>query len=153
MILSPLSLAHGPAIAGILGDEQCLGVPRPGPRESTALWLRRRLDDPFARTFVAATEEQGIFGVTALERIEALTAELTYWVAPGFRGRGLGAAAARATVEIAFDSLRLRLLDAWVAETNAGSRAILERLEFAHRPATVVSSGGATVLAYRRLSA
>jgi RimJ/RimL family protein N-acetyltransferase len=150
VILAPLSPAHESAIAAILSDEPSLGVPRPGPREAPGPWLRRRLQDRFTRTFVASTKELGIFGVTALERIEAGTAELTYWVAAGFRRRGLGTAAARATVELAFHSLSLRVLDAWVAETNAGSRAILERLGFVHRPATVVSGGGAAVLAYRR---
>jgi RimJ/RimL family protein N-acetyltransferase len=153
VILAPLSPAHESAIAAILSEEPRLGVPRPGPREPTALWLRRRLADPFARTFVASTEELGVFGVTALERIEAGTAELTYWVSSGFRGRGLGTAAARATVELAFDSLGLRTLDAWVAETNAGSRAILERLAFARRAVTVMSTGAADMLAYRRSAA
>ena len=58
------------------------------------------------------------------------TAEIGYWVAEPFWGRGIGTAAARFIADYAFRAYPLLRLEARVFEWNGASARVLERADF-----------------------
>jgi ribosomal-protein-alanine N-acetyltransferase len=55
---------------------------------------------------------------------------LGYWVDSGHNGRGLGTAAVREIVELAFGSLGLHRVEAATLQPNIGSQRVLDRNGF-----------------------
>jgi ribosomal-protein-alanine N-acetyltransferase len=66
------------------------------------------------------------------ETSRARSAELAYWLAPEYHGRGYGSDAAGRIVEYAFEDRNLRRLSAFPGSFNGGSIALLESLGFEH---------------------
>ncbi|MCI0437538.1 MAG: GNAT family N-acetyltransferase, partial [Chloroflexi bacterium] len=64
------------------------------------------------------------------DRISADVAEIDYAVAPGFRGRGLGAEALKRSGELAFDALGVERLRGVVVEDNTASVRVFEKLGY-----------------------
>jgi RimJ/RimL family protein N-acetyltransferase len=64
------------------------------------------------------------------------TAELDYWIAVPFWGRGIATAAVRLAVTLAFAGLRLQVVESVCLEENPASGRVLEKAGF-----TEVESG------------
>lgn len=71
-------------------------------------------------------------GVAGLNREDAETAELHYWIRSDHAGRGLTTEACRALVAWARDELGLTRLTLWAGTENATSRRVAEKLGFVH---------------------
>jgi RimJ/RimL family protein N-acetyltransferase len=106
-------------------------------REQCRAWL----DEQRARTSLArdgdvvtwAVERKGTFaglGVLFLRSAAHRQAEVGYVVAPAHQGRGVGAALARALVDLALDRLGAHRVAARVDVRNTASRRLLAGLGF-----------------------
>lgn len=84
--------------------------------------------DEDAVGLVSLTESQ--YGPDETSR--ARSAELAYWLAPEYHGRGYGSDAAARTVQYAFEDRNLRRVSARVGSFNEASAALLESLGFEH---------------------
>ncbi|MCC5894717.1 MAG: GNAT family N-acetyltransferase [Alkalibacterium sp.] len=58
------------------------------------------------------------------------SAEIGYWIAPEFQGKGIMTKAVKALLVYGFDYLKLNKLEVWAAAENKRSRSIPERLDF-----------------------
>ena len=78
-------------------------------------------------------------------------ADLGYWLVERARGKGIGVSAVRLLVEWGLRRPGIDALEAFVAEDNAASRRLLERLGFtaAGRRAHRVNELDAELLVYR----
>ena len=84
--------------------------------------------------FQACIEYQGkLVGVLGFVYLDAVNrrAEVGYWLAQAFQGRGIMTRACRRLVAFAFESLELNRVEIRVDVENRKSRAISERLGFA----------------------
>jgi RimJ/RimL family protein N-acetyltransferase len=72
----------------------------------------------------------GGVGMDRKQDVHQGTAEIGYWVAEPFWGRGIGTAAARFIADYAFRAYPLVRLEARVFEWNAASARVLERAQF-----------------------
>jgi RimJ/RimL family protein N-acetyltransferase len=82
-----------------------------------------------ALTLAATDRASGAFlGTTMLFGFEPSgRAEVGFWLGPGARGRGLGAATIALTLRWGFDELGLTLIEGLTARANAACRAAMER--------------------------
>jgi len=80
-----------------------------------------------AWTFAVEAADGGLIGTTRIELQSARRrcGELSYWIAPAYRGLGYGTMAVRMTCEVAGGQLGLVELEAFVKESNAASRKVL----------------------------
>jgi len=84
--------------------------------------------------FVFAEQSRALLGAITLSNVRrgvAETATLGYWIGQRHAGRGHGTAAVRATVDYAFDGLRLHRVEAACVPHNQASRRVLEKSGFA----------------------
>jgi ribosomal-protein-serine acetyltransferase len=95
-------------------------------------WIQRALasehDHEANGIWLSTGELAGTIGmtVTTLEN----RAEVGYWIAERYEGRGLVSRAAAAMIDLGFRELRLHRITLRAAVTNARSRAVAERLGF-----------------------
>ena len=83
--------------------------------------------------FVLVGKESGrVLGVAGLNREDAGTAELHYWIRTDHAGRGLVTEAGRALVAWARDDLGAGRLKLWAGRDNHASRRVAEKLGFVH---------------------
>ncbi|MGV9009062.1 GNAT family N-acetyltransferase [Brevundimonas sp.] len=84
--------------------------------------------------FVFAERDRQLLGAITLSNVRrgvAETATLGYWIGQRHAGRGFGTAAVRATLDYAFDELRLHRVEAACVPHNHASRRALEKSGFA----------------------
>ena len=94
--------------------------------------LGRRADQAgFAITDAASRR---LAGNIAAERISEHTAEVSYWVAPGFRGRGLASDALRSMNAWLAEHWQVHEVVLWTHADNIASRRTAERAGFRYRP-------------------
>lgn len=73
----------------------------------------------------------GLHGITRMLRAWRVDrAELGYWLAPPFHGRGLATEAGRAVLAFAFGPLGLHKVTVGCITDNVGSRRVIEKLGF-----------------------
>jgi RimJ/RimL family protein N-acetyltransferase len=136
-ILRPLSAAdldalvrhlNNPRIARWLSDR----VPHPYTREDGEKWLALRDTFPPLSNLAieCGGELAGGIGLKFGQDIERLGAEIGYWVAEPFWGKGIMTEALRAFVAHAFATFPLERISAKVFEGNAGSCRVLEKAGF-----------------------
>lgn len=58
------------------------------------------------------------------------SAEIGYWIAPDYQGKGIVTKAVKAILVYGFDYLKLNKLEIWAAADNKRSRKLPERLDF-----------------------
>ncbi|NGY03170.1 GNAT family N-acetyltransferase [Solimonas terrae] len=109
-------------------------VPYPYPADGAARWydgVRARQADGLARVF--AIQRHGQFsGVMSINGIaaESWSAELDYWVAFAFQGRGVATQAAALAMSFARESLGTRHLHSACLARNVASGRVLEKCGF-----------------------
>jgi len=89
-----------------------------------------------ALAYVALNEGQEIIGAVALTGLDHGNgrAQLTYWVGPQFRDRGVARAAARQALAFVFDREDIDVVDSCVESDNRASVRVLRSLGFHEEP-------------------
>ena len=75
-------------------------------------------------------EAVGGIGVSPLDDVKRRTAEIGYWLAEPFWGRGIATAAVRALVPVAFETTGIVRLEAGIFSDNPASMRVLEKCGF-----------------------
>ena len=119
--------------------ETC-GIPHPYPPDGGESFVQSCLADRDAGTHypLAVLLDGELVGIMNLNRIDRDrgTAELDYWIAVPFWGRGIATAAARLAMTLAFAGLRLQVVESVCLEENPAPGRVLEKAGF-----TEVGSG------------
>ena len=117
--------ADNPRVARNLRDR----FPHPYTLRDAKKWIRiARGMDPI-RHFAIEVDGEAVGGVgfDPLDDIDHRTAEIGYWLAEPFWGRGIATAALEAVSDYAFEALDLVRLQARVYEGNPASMRVLEK--------------------------
>jgi RimJ/RimL family protein N-acetyltransferase len=75
-------------------------------------------------------EAIGGIGISPLEDVKRRTAEIGYWLAEPFWGRGIATGAVRALVPVAFETTGIVRLEAGIFSDNPASMRVLEKCGF-----------------------
>jgi RimJ/RimL family protein N-acetyltransferase len=127
-------------------DAYCAALEAPGGRlwwgeelvsaDDVAAMLERRGDDwsrgdraPWCVTDASTGTLLGSVALYDVDRVQR-DAELTYWVAPHARGRGVAVGAVQAALRWAFADLGLRRVQLFHAVENVASRRVAEKAGF-----------------------
>jgi ribosomal-protein-alanine N-acetyltransferase len=103
-----------------------LAIPHPYPEGGAAEWIpTARAGRDFAMVLRETCEVVG--GVSLFEHEQHRRAELGYWCATEFWGRGYATEAVRAVIDYAFDTLALNKVHAACHGDNPASRRVLEK--------------------------
>ncbi len=107
-------------------------MPHPYTLPDAEAYARERLEQPDRMMFCidVAGEAVGGIGLHPGEDVARFTAEIGYWLAEPFWGRGIMTAAVRAMVRHGFDRLPLHRIEAYVYATNPASARLLEKCGF-----------------------
>ena len=114
-----------------------LSIPYPYGEDEARSWITHRAlrtsEEPSETSFALRTssgELIGALGVDGLKVGESHRAEVGYWLARPYWGRGVMTQALDAFVPYAFTTLRLSRLTAHVFERNVASQRVLEKCGF-----------------------
>lgn len=120
--------ADNPRVAANLRDT----FPHPYGLADAEVFLGRMVREEPRTVFAIATDTEaiGAIGLTLGEDVHRFTAELGYWLAEPFWGRGIMTAAVRAVVEHGFSELGLHRIHAEPFAGNAASARVLEKAGF-----------------------
>ena len=107
-------------------------MPHPYTLADAEAYLARIGADPRHHSFCLEVEGKaaGAIGLKVKEDVHRHTAELGYWVAEPYWGRGLATAAVRAFVAERFEALPLHRIFAEVYANNPASVRVLEKAGF-----------------------
>lgn len=141
LILRPFSPDDADAVARLAGAVEVasttLSIPHPYPEGAAAAWIAGHAESfaqgravPFAITL---RSDGALAGAIGLEiDPEHLHAELGYWIAVPFWGRGYATEAARAMVRYGFEELGLHRIFAAHFTRNPSSGRVLEKIGMIH---------------------
>jgi RimJ/RimL family protein N-acetyltransferase len=117
--------ADNPRIARNLRDR----FPQPYELSDARRWIRaaRAAEPPTHFAIEVEGQAVGGIGFDAFDDIDRRTAEIGYWLAEPFWGRGIATAALTAVTEYAFAEFDFARLQARVFEGNPGSMRVLEK--------------------------
>ena len=120
--------ANNPKIALNLRD----AFPYPYGLEDakTFLGLAMKMDPKTYLAIATRDEAIGSIGMTFGQDVHRYTAEMGYWLAESFWGRGIITAAVKAFTKWAFDSFELNRIFAEPYTTNPASARVLEKAGF-----------------------
>ena len=114
-----------------------LNIPYPYSEADADRWLRRRIEARQRQgkevTFALRKEDGELIGAVGADSLEvgaSHRAEIGYWLARPYWGRGLMTDAVGAYVRYAFDELGLLRLSAHTLTFNVGSARVLEKNGF-----------------------
>lgn len=128
-VSSLVRFGNNPRIAATLRD----GFPSPYTPEDAKRFIAQATT-PGNRNLVLAVEVDGQacggIGIHPLEDVYRKTAEIGYWLAEPFWGRGITTAAVRALVPLAFDRYDLTRIQAGIFSNNPASMRVLEKCGF-----------------------
>ncbi len=117
--------------------ETTLTIPYPYSEADADAWIQKRIahESKQGKTVSFAIRDAnakliGVIGADSLELGNTHKAEIGYWLAPKYWGKGIMTDAVRAYIRYAFGELQLLKLVAHVFETNAGSARVLENNGF-----------------------
>jgi RimJ/RimL family protein N-acetyltransferase len=117
--------------------DNLLKIPYPYTEEDAEAWVKSRLEaalkQPQETSFALRRIDGFLIGGIGLVLNSGAAehrAELGYWVAKDYRGRGLATAAIRAMVQYAFQSLGLKRVEALAFSHNLISHRVLEKAGF-----------------------
>jgi RimJ/RimL family protein N-acetyltransferase len=107
--------------------------PHPYARNHAEVWTALCANPPagFLQFAIDLNGEAiGGIGFERLSDVHRLTAEIGYWIAEPFWGRGIATEAVRRGVASAFDTLEIERIQATVFESNQPSMCVLEKSGF-----------------------
>ena len=106
--------------------------PHPYTLEHARGWIAQNLGDPPPPHFAIVVGDQvvGGIGLEFKPDIWRYSAELGYWLAPEYWGRGIMSSVLRAVVDYAFATFRLNRLWAGAFDWNPASVRVLEKVGF-----------------------
>jgi len=114
-----------------------LTIPYPYSEADADSWIQKRIAHNSRQgkevSFAIRDANANLIGVISADNLElgnTHKAEIGYWLAKGYWGKGIMTDAVRAYVEYAFGELQLLKLVAHVFESNAGSWRVLENNGF-----------------------
>jgi len=114
-----------------------LNIPHPYLEAHADSWIQKRAEHTKncgkEVTFAIRDEDGKLIGIVSADNLAPGTthrAEIGYWLAKPFWGRGIMTDVVRAYVEYAFRELQVVRLTAHVFEMNAGSARVLEKNGF-----------------------
>jgi RimJ/RimL family protein N-acetyltransferase len=114
-----------------------LYIPYPYTEAEADAWIEERVahrhEQPMETTFALRTDEGTLIGVVGADDLDVGTthrANLGYWLAKPYWGRGLMTRAARRYVRYAFTRLEVVRLTAEVFHWNEASARVLEKVGF-----------------------
>jgi RimJ/RimL family protein N-acetyltransferase len=109
-------------------------MPHPYTLADAEHYLRQRLADPAGMMFCidVGGEAIGGIGLHPGDDINRLTAELGYWIAEPFWGRGIATAAVRAIVPHGFAQQPLERIEGYAFANNPASARVLEKAGFTY---------------------
>jgi RimJ/RimL family protein N-acetyltransferase len=112
-------------------------IPYPYSTEDAETWIEQRIahrqDQPAPVTFALRAPDGTLVGVVGADDLEVGTshrANIGYWLAKPYWGRGLMTEAVRRYTEYAFERLEVVRLTAEVFTWNDASRRVLEKVGF-----------------------
>lgn len=108
------------------------GFPHPYGLENARNFLAVSIDQHHDTFYAIATPEEAIgsIGITILSDVHRLTAELGYWLAEPYWGRGIMSEAVRAFTDFAFERFGLVRIFAEPYARNDASCRVLEKAGF-----------------------
>lgn len=117
--------ADNPNVAAMLRDR----FPHPYTEAHAAEWIAHALGQRPERNFAIATEQEviGGIGLEFQQDVNAQSAEVGFWLAEPYWGRGITTRALVALTEHAFASFDLIRIFAMVFSSNKGSVRVLEK--------------------------
>lgn len=128
-IPSLVRFANNPRIAATLRD----GFPSPYTSRDAERFIAQATT-PGSRNLVLAIEVKGEasggIGINLLEDVCNRTAEIGYWLAEPYWGRGIVTNAVRAIVPVAFDRYDITRIQAAIFAVNPASMRVLEKCGF-----------------------
>jgi [ribosomal protein S5]-alanine N-acetyltransferase len=139
--LSPVAPSDQAALIEYLSSKDVynttLNIPHPYSAAHADHWIQKRIQhtQTFGRevTFAIRNPEGKLIGVVSCDSLEpGLThkAELGYWIAKPYWGKGIVTDSVKAFVKYAFDELGLCRITASVFEPNLASARVLEKNGF-----------------------
>lgn len=120
--------ANNPRIAAMMRD----AFPSPYTPADARRFIHRATDTT-SRLFLAIEvggEAVGSIGIQSGDDIRHRTAELGYWLAEPFWGRGIVTDAVRSLVPVAFERFAIVRLEAGIFSNNPASMRVLEKCGF-----------------------
>jgi RimJ/RimL family protein N-acetyltransferase len=127
--LRPFEAADAPVVQRELSRiemARMLAIPHPYPEDGATTWIATaRPGRDFAIVLRETNEVVG--GISLFEREQHRRAELGYWCAIDFWGRGYATEAVRAVIEYGFRALALNRVHAECHGDNPASRRVLEK--------------------------
>ena len=114
---------------GKVADQLRDRFPHPYTADHAREWLDRvQVEDPVSHFAIGAGDEvAGSIGLQLQSDVHLRVAELGYWLAEPYWGRGIATRAVIAFTEFAFERYRLIRIYATVFETNPASARVLEK--------------------------
>jgi [ribosomal protein S5]-alanine N-acetyltransferase len=129
LLLRPFNAADAPVVQRELSRVEMarmLAIPHPYPDDGATKWIETaRRGRDFA--IVLRETDELIGGITLFENEQHRRAELGYWCAIDFWGRGYATEAVRAAIEYGFRGLALNRVHAECHGDNPASRRVLEK--------------------------
>lgn len=140
--------ADNPRVAAFLRDR----FPQPYTLADAKRWIRvARAGEPLTH-FAIEVDGQAVGGVgfNVLDDVDRRTAEIGYWIAEPFWGRGIATAVLEGVTAYAFERFDLARIQARVFEGNEASRRVLEKAGYVceARLRRSVTKGGRTIDSY-----
>ena len=142
------SLAHwadNPRVAEHLRDR----FPHPYSLSDARQWIRTARAARTPTHFAIAVDEEAVGGIgfDVFDDVDRRTAEIGYWLAEPYWGRGIATAALAAVTDYAFDRFDLARIQARVFEGNEPSMRVLEKAGYVceGRLRRSVTKGGRTI--------
>lgn len=157
--LAPLSADDAAAVVAILGSAHVArhspGVPHPYTHAMARTWIA--ISDQHllgGREFVLGCRSRGddqLVGIVKLAlEPPGPSAELGYWIKPGFEGEGYASEAVRRMIALGFETLGLDRIWGVVLEANPASQRVLEKSGLRVCGDTVIEDRPARVLKLER---
>jgi RimJ/RimL family protein N-acetyltransferase len=137
LVIRPYTLADAPDVQRLAGEREIaattIRIPHPYPDGAAEEWLSTHARGYESRDFVqfavTRAEDGALAGGIGLELSTAHhCAELGYWIAVPYWGRGYATEAARAVVDYGFHALDLHRVEAHCFISNPASGRVLEKL-------------------------
>jgi RimJ/RimL family protein N-acetyltransferase len=122
--------SDAPAVEAVL-DDPIVGRWSGLPREGAASWIARQMRKPDGVSLaVTRSHDDNAIGKTALGHHDAVArrAELSYWLVPKSRGRGLAVTACRLLAAWGFEVAHLDVIVLDIELDNVASQGVARRL-------------------------